>query len=36
VPFLFAYAGGEICPLYTQNGRLVNRFHNMTAIGCAL
>jgi hypothetical protein len=36
VPFLFAYAGGEICPLYAQNGRLVNRFHNMTAIGCAL
>jgi hypothetical protein len=36
VPYLFAYAGGEICPLSTQDGRLVNRFHNMTAIGCAL
>jgi hypothetical protein len=36
VPYLFAYAGGEICPLYKQGGGTVNRFHNVTAIGCAL
>ena len=36
VPYLFAYAGGEICPLYAKNGKTLNRFHNVTAIGCAL
>ncbi|MDR2175290.1 MAG: FIST C-terminal domain-containing protein [Synergistaceae bacterium] len=36
VPYLFAYTGGEICPLYVQGGQTINRFHNMTAIGCAL
>jgi hypothetical protein len=36
VPYLFACSGGEICPLGAGDGRLVNRFHNITAIGCAL
>jgi hypothetical protein len=36
VPYLFACSGGEICPLRAGDGRLVNRFHNITAIGCAL
>jgi hypothetical protein len=36
VPYLFAYAGGEICPLYSDSGGTVNRFQNIAAIGCAL
>jgi hypothetical protein len=36
VPYLFAYAGGEICPLYAHDGQTLNRFHNITAIGCSL
>jgi hypothetical protein len=35
VPYLFAYSGGEICPLNGRDGRSVNRFHNLTAIACA-
>jgi hypothetical protein len=34
IPYLFAYSGGEICPVYTQGGQLVNRFHNMRAVSC--
>ncbi|MDR0445503.1 MAG: FIST C-terminal domain-containing protein [Oscillospiraceae bacterium] len=29
-PYLFMYSGGEICPVPDADGRLVNRFHNMT------
>jgi hypothetical protein len=29
-PFAVIYSGGEICPVYTGNGELVNRFHNLT------
>lgn len=32
----FCYSGGEICPVYNENGRLVNRFHNCTLIACVL
>jgi hypothetical protein len=35
VPYLFFYAGGEICPFISRNGEIVNRYHNITAIGCA-
>lgn len=33
-PFQFTYSGGEICPSYDANGKIVNRFHNDTVIGC--
>jgi hypothetical protein len=29
-PFSLLYSGGEICPLYTEKGEIVNRFHNLT------
>ncbi|MDR1731594.1 MAG: FIST C-terminal domain-containing protein [Synergistaceae bacterium] len=34
-PFLFAYTGGEICPVRDSDGRLVNRFHNLALTTCA-
>lgn len=34
IPYLVAYAGGEICPVYTSGGQIANRFHNFTAIAC--
>ncbi|ULQ59833.1 FIST C-terminal domain-containing protein [Brucepastera parasyntrophica] len=34
VPYHFSYSGGEICPVYTEDGNLVNRFHNNTFIAC--
>ncbi|MDR2358018.1 MAG: FIST C-terminal domain-containing protein [Oscillospiraceae bacterium] len=36
VPYLFLYSGGEICPVPNAEGRLVNRFHNMTYTAMAL
>ncbi|MDR0896347.1 MAG: FIST C-terminal domain-containing protein [Oscillospiraceae bacterium] len=33
-PYQFTYSGGEVCPVYGQDGRLVNRFHNATFITC--
>jgi hypothetical protein len=36
VPYLFLYSGGEICPVPNTEGRLVNRFHNMTYTAMAL
>jgi hypothetical protein len=35
VPFLLSCSGGEISPVLDDNGRLVNRFHNVTAALCA-
>ena len=35
VPWHLAYAGGECCPVYSKDGKAVNRFHNFTFIGCA-
>ncbi|MCL2009688.1 MAG: FIST C-terminal domain-containing protein [Synergistaceae bacterium] len=35
-PFMFAYAGGELCPVRAADGALVNQFHNLTLISCAL
>ncbi|MDR1979250.1 MAG: FIST C-terminal domain-containing protein [Synergistaceae bacterium] len=34
-PFLFVYAGGEFCPVKAEDGRLMNRFHNLTLVSCA-
>jgi hypothetical protein len=33
-PYIMAYSGGEICPVYDKDGKLVNRFHNETLITC--
>lgn len=35
-PYLFAYSGGEICPMPDKNGRLVNRYHNMSLVTLSL
>lgn len=34
LPWHFAYSGGEICPVYDETGKPVNRYHNFTFIGC--
>ncbi|MDR1695153.1 MAG: FIST C-terminal domain-containing protein [Endomicrobium sp.] len=34
--YMFAYSGGEICPLADANGKLKNYFHNYTVIFCRL
>ncbi len=36
LPYLFAYSGGELCPVYDHNGDVSNRNHNNTLIICAL
>ena len=33
VPYIFGYAGGEICP--AVEGKITNSFHNNTVIACA-
>jgi hypothetical protein len=35
-PYQICYAGGEICPVYTGDGKLLNRVHNLTYIICVL
>jgi hypothetical protein len=35
-PYHIGYSGGEICPVYTPDGRTVNRFHNFTFTVCVL
>jgi len=32
--WLFINSGGELCPGYTENGELVNRFHQYALIAC--
>ncbi|MDR0388204.1 MAG: FIST C-terminal domain-containing protein [Treponema sp.] len=34
LPYIFLYAGGEYCPLYTENGLTVNGFHQYTITAC--
>lgn len=34
IPFFMAYSGGEICPVYNEEGKPVNRFHNDTIVTC--
>ena len=36
LPWHLAYSGGECCPVYTKDGKTVNRFHNFTFIGCSI
>ncbi len=36
IPYLLAYAGGELCPDFSDSSELINRFHNFTFIACAL
>ena len=37
VPWHLGYSAGECCPVYSsKDGRLANRFHNFTFIGCAI
>jgi hypothetical protein len=35
-PYQICYAGGEICPLLDERGKLVNHFHNFTFTLCIL
>jgi hypothetical protein len=34
IPYSFNYSGGEICPVYNNEGKLENRFHNYTLVVC--
>ncbi len=34
--FMMSYSGGEICPVYNQDGTMVNRYHNYTNVMCSL
>ena len=36
LPWHLAYSGGECCPVCDKDGRMANRFHNFTFIGCAI
>jgi hypothetical protein len=36
IPYFISYSGGEICPVYNEEGKFVNRFHNDTIITCLL
>ncbi|MDL2264271.1 FIST C-terminal domain-containing protein [Synergistaceae bacterium OttesenSCG-928-I11] len=36
LPWHLAYSGGEVCPVYGEDGNTANRFHNFTFIGCAI
>ncbi len=36
VPWHFAYAGGEICPVYGHGNKCINRFHNYTFPICII
>jgi hypothetical protein len=36
IPYLAAYAGNEICPVYGADGLTSNRVHNNSVIICAL
>lgn len=35
LPFYMAYAGGETCPVYSNDKKPINRFHNFTFVACA-
>lgn len=36
LPYHLAYSGGEICPVYNEEGTPRNRFHNFTFIACVI
>jgi hypothetical protein len=35
-PYQICYSGGEICPVFTGDGKLLNRVHNFTYVICVL
>jgi hypothetical protein len=35
-PYQICYSGGEICPVSTGDGKLLNRVHNFTCVICVL
>ena len=35
VPYMMAYSGGELCPVYLRDEKVINRNHNNTLIVCA-
>lgn len=36
LPYSFMHSGGELCPMYDESGKAVNRYHNYSLIGCLL
>ncbi len=36
MPAMFAYSGGEVCPLPNDKGRLRNFYHNYSAVFCRI
>lgn len=34
MPYQLCYSGGEICPVYQENGKTANRFHNFSFVAC--
>ena len=34
LPYHMLYSGGEICPVYTEDGKTKNRFHNFSFTAC--
>jgi hypothetical protein len=33
-PYMLCYAGGEVCPIYGEDGKTYNHFHNYTFTAC--
>jgi hypothetical protein len=33
-PYMLCYSGGEVCPIYGEDGKTYNRFHNYTFAAC--
>lgn len=36
INYTLTYSGGELCPVYDENGKLYNRFHNDTFVACLI
>lgn len=36
IPFSLSYCGGELCPVYSIDGKTINKLHNDTFIACIL
>jgi hypothetical protein len=36
LPYMFAYAGGEICPASNEKGIVENQYHNYSIVSCVL
>ena len=35
IPYHVYYSGGEICPVFDSNDKMVNRFHSFTCVACS-